>query len=65
MTAATSREIPAFRDVFAPLFRRGVDVLTVDQLKGLAESLSEEARQGLADMLGPEGVAQVAQATTR
>jgi hypothetical protein len=60
MTAETRQPIPPFREVFGHLFELGVDALTVEQLRGVADSLPEPTRRAVAGFLGPEGVAAVA-----
>jgi hypothetical protein len=54
-------DIPPFRALFPRLFRRGVDVMSVEQIAAVAKTLPESTRQAVADFLGSEGVAAVAE----
>jgi len=54
-------DIPPFRALFPRLFRAGVDVMSLEQIAAVGESLPEATRQAVADFLGPEGVAAVAE----
>ncbi len=61
MTTETRQPIPPFREVFPHLFGLGVQVLTVDQLRAVAQALPESTRRAVAGFLGADGVAAVAQ----
>jgi Protein of unknown function (DUF1571) len=61
MTAETRQPIPPFQDVFPHLFGLSVEVLTAEQLRGVADALPETTRHAVAGFLGAEGVATVAQ----
>jgi len=53
--------VPPFRDVFAHVFRLGVEVLTVEQLRRVADGLPEQTRRAVAGFLGEAGVANLAE----
>ncbi len=61
MIAEPRQPVPPFREVFPRLFRLGVEVLTLEQLRGVADGLPEELRRGVAGFLGEAGVAAVAE----
>ncbi len=61
MTAETRQPIPPFREAFPRLFGLGVEVLTAQQLRGVADGLPEPTRRAVAAFLGADGVAAVAQ----
>ncbi len=61
MTAEIRQPIPPFHDVFVHLFGLGVQVLTVEQLRGVVDTLPEATRRAVAQFLGAEGVADLAE----
>lgn len=50
-------EVPPFRDVFAKLFKAGVQVMSLPQIKEVAAELSTQARASLAGYLGEQAIA--------
>ncbi|MFH2007091.1 MAG: DUF1571 domain-containing protein [bacterium] len=61
MTPQDHADVRPFRSLFPRLFRKGVEVMSVAQLAAVAQALPEATRQAVADFLGPEGVAAVAE----
>lgn len=52
-------EVPAFREVFPKLFRAGLEVMATDQIRQVADKLSEADRAVMGDYLGADGAARV------
>ena len=53
--------VPPFREVFPKLFRLGLDLMSVDEVKQVVSTLPEDQRNALGDFLGEDGIAKVSE----